>query len=361
MAVLQNFVGGTLLGDLIVRPNFGAWTSERIYELSRFVQSGLIERNQFLAASAGGTRTQLPMLTPIDPTSERIDSSEVWGTSGAGYLSIQKVGSQDHVVSIYRRGFAYGTDDISKMGSGLADPLGHVRDQLAAAVNKLNTTSARSVMEGAFGPIVADGVLQNFAIDKTGGAAPTAANYLAAGSVIEAKQLLGERGTDLTGMVMHSAVASYLEEQGYMQALVDGSTVFAGQGIGVGSGSGFAGRAFGMNVIIDDQFGPLAGGLSGDVKKYPVYLAKGGVMQTASQSDLRINYDRNILSFQDQLAVDFHQCHTIPGVSWTSATDNPTDAALATSTNYGASYTDLRNVGLVRLLVNTPYDPTTYA
>ena len=360
MATLQNF-GGSFLSDLIVKPQFAQWTSERIYEMSKFINSGIIERNEVLAAKSGGTRVRLPMLTPINPTSEQIDSNNTWGTSGAGYLTPQSLGSQEHIASIYRRGFAYSVDQVSKLGSGLSDPLGHVRDQLAAAVSKLNTTTARSVIEGAFGGIVANGVLQNFALDNTGGASPAAANYLTANGVISSKQLLGERGSELSILVMHSAVAAYLEEQGYMQALVNGSTVFAGSGVGVGAGAGVVGRAFGMEVVVDDQFGPLAGGTSGDVKKYPVYVLQRGFMQTASQSDLALNYDKNILSFQEVIAVDYHQIHTIPGVSWSAAGDNPTDAELATPGNYTASYSDLRNVGAVRLLVNTPYDVTTYA
>ena len=37
------------------------------------------------------------------------------------------------------RGFAYAVDDVAVLAAG-EDPMGHIRDQLADAINKLNST-----------------------------------------------------------------------------------------------------------------------------------------------------------------------------------------------------------------------------
>ena len=64
---LQN-VGGTFLSNLIARPEFLSYTSERIFEQSAFLQSGVITRNAALDARAGGTRVRVPFFDAINPT-----------------------------------------------------------------------------------------------------------------------------------------------------------------------------------------------------------------------------------------------------------------------------------------------------
>ena len=75
------------------------------------------------------------------------------------------------------------------------------------------------------------------------------------------------------------------------------------------------------------------------------------------QQDLRIEADRNILSKQDVLSVDYHGAYHVMGTKWGSASDNPTNAALATSGNWTATY-DVDLIPLVEVIVNTPLDTT---
>ena len=61
----------------------------------------------------------------------------------------------------------------------------------------------------------------------------TDANYLNAGNVTQAKSLLGERGEELTVIVMHSAVAYYLQALGMLTFMNSGGVVnYASNGIG---------------------------------------------------------------------------------------------------------------------------------
>jgi hypothetical protein len=235
-----------------------------------------------------------------------------------------------------------------------------VRDQLAASVNKLKTATLLAQLGGLFGGISGAGVLGANALNVTGTTTATDANYLTAANVVKAKVKLGERSSELTAIAMHSAVAGYLEQTGYLQVQVSGSSLSAASGLnGVGYNT-FAG----LRVIIDDQLTYLAGGTATHLVKYPVYLFGSGVVGEGVQQDMRIAYDRNNLSFQDIVVADMHYGYHVNGTKWSAAGDNPTNAStsgnLANTSSWGLAYNTAKNVPLVRLLVNTPLDATVY-
>ena len=76
------------------------------------------------------------------------------------------------------------------------------------------------------------------------------------------------------------------------------------------------------------------------------------------QQDLRIEADRNVLSKQDVLSVDYHSAYHVMGTAWGNAADNPTNAVLATAGNWSATY-DIDLIPMVQLTVNSPLDTTT--
>jgi hypothetical protein len=355
---LQN-MGGTTLSGLVTRPEFLAYTSERIFEQSAFIQAGVVRRNAALDCREGGTRVRVPFFDYIAPTEEQIKSSNDWGTSGAGYLTSQSVTADEQIMTILHRGFQFATDNLSSLATG-SDPLGHVSSQLAAAIAKLKTATLLAQLNGLFGNISGSGVLGANTFNASGTTTATASNYLTAANVIKAKSKLGERGSDLTAIAMHSNVAAYLEETGYMQVQVSGSTVSGATGlIGVPYNT-FAG----LRVIVDDQIGVISGGTSTHLNKYPVYLL-GNVIAEGVQQDLRVDTDRNKSSFQDLLICDYHYGYHVLGTKWGAAGDNPTNASstgnLAATGSWTLAYQTAKNVPLVRLLVNSPYDAGTYA
>lgn len=357
----QQNMGGTFLSNLITRPEFLQYTSERIFEQSAFLQSGVITRNAALDARAGGTRVRVPFFDSIGGlTEEVITSSNDWGTSGAGYLTSQNVTADEQIMTLLHRGFQFATDDISRYGSG-ADPLGHVANQLAAAIAKKKSATLLAQLGGLFGNISGSGVLGGNTLDVTGTTTATSSNYLTAANVVKAKAKLGERASELTAIAMHSNVAHYLEETGYLQVQVSGGSVSAASGL---NGVGFNTFA-GLRVIIDDQIGVISGGTATHLNKYPVYLFGAGVIGEGIQQDLRVDTDRNKSSFQDLLIVDYHYGYHVNGTKWAAAGDNPTNAAttgnLGATGSWGLAYSNVKNVPLVRLLVNTSYDTGVYA
>ena len=358
-APFQNYDGGTFLSDLVTRPEFLGYISEEIFERCAWIQSGVLVRNSALDCRAGGVRVRVPFFQPIDPTEEIIRSDATWGTSGAGYLTPQKVTADEQIMTILHRGFSYAVDDLSAMGSG-ADPMAAIRGYLARAILKLRTTTLLSQLEGLFGTALADNV-----VDKcSGSSAPDAINYLSASVFAEARAKLGERGEDITAVAMHSSVYYYLVQVGALtfssSSLVDGGQIQWGGG-GINLRNDDVAYFMGARVIVDDMLAPLNAGTTGEYPCFPVYAFGGGSVMEGVQQELRTEVDRNILSKQDVMSLDYHYGMHVMGTSWTAAGDNPANADLATDTNFDLVYQTSKLVPIVQIKVNTPIEGTPYA
>jgi hypothetical protein len=341
-APFQNYSDGTFLGDLVTRPEFLNYLSEEIVERSAFVQSGVMSRNAALDARAGGTRVRVPYFQPINPIEEIIRSDATWGESGEGYLTPKGITAAEQVMTILHRGFAYAVDDLSKLGTG-ADPMAAIRGYLAASINKLRTATLLSQLDGIFGSALTANTL-----DITG----TADSDISAMSVIAAKAKLGERGESLSAIAMHPNQYYYLQQIGMLT--FTGGNVQSGDNItwgagGVNVGSAGVASVAGLRVIVDSQL-PYSGGV------YTSYLFGPGAVSEGVQQELRIEAERNILSKQDVIALDYHYGMHINGVTWDDAGDNPDNDDLSDSGNWDLKY-DPQLIPVVQLKSGTPLDP----
>jgi len=356
-APFQNYSGGVLLADIVKRNNLSTYVSEAIKDRSLFLKSGAVVRNSLLDAREGGTRIQVPEFNPVAPTEEIMNGTATWGTSNAGYLTPQKIGTATQIATICHRGFAYAVDDVAMLAAG-EDPMLHIRNQLADAINKLNSARLFSQLAGLFGTALSANAL-DLGIAAASGAAE--ANFLTGASVARARNLLGERGDELDTLVVHPSVGFYLYQVGLLtfstSALAaSGAVVWGGGGVGVGARA--IGEFAGCRVIMDPLVNTVAPGTAGHQREFYCYLTKSGTILEGVQQDLRIEADRNILSKQDVLSVDYHGAYHVMGTKWGDAGDNPTNAALATAGNWTATY-DIDLIPLVQLTVNSPLDTST--
>ena len=357
-APFQNYSGGVLLADIVKRNNLSTYVSEAIKERSAFIKSGAVVRNALLDATEGGTRIQVPEFNPITPTEEILDGTATWGTSNQGHLTPQKIGTDTQIATICHRGFAYAVDDVAVLAAG-EDPMGHIRNQIADAINKLNSVRLFNHLEGLFGS--GSGPLGAILLDLGKAAASGAdeSNFLAS-TVARGRSLLGSRGDELDTLVVHPSVAYYLYQVGMLtfstSALSTGGAVTWGGG-GVGVSETSIGQFAGMNVVIDSQVNTVAPGSSGHQTEFRCFLIKSGTILEGEQSPLGIESDRNILSKQDVMSVDYHSAYHVMGTKWTSATDNPTNAQLGNSNNWGITY-DADLIPIVEIIVNSPLDTT---
>ena len=353
-APFQNYSGGVLLADIVKRNNLSTYVSEAIKERSLFLKSGAVTRNSLLDAREGGTRIQVPEFNPVSPTEEIMDGTATWGTSTAGYLTPQKIGTDTQIATICHRGFAYAVDDIAMLAAG-EDPMLHIRNQLADAINKKSSERLFSQLAGLFGTALSSNAL-DLGVAAASGADED--NFLTAAAVARGRSLLGERGDELDVLVVHPSVGFYLYQVGLLtfstSALAaSGAVTWGGGGVGVGARS--IGQFAGCDVIMDPSVNTVAPGTSTHQIEFYCYLTKRGTILEGVQQDLRIEADRNVLSKQDVLSVDYHTAYHVLGTKWTNAGDNPTNAALATSGNWGATY-DIDLIPMVQLTVNSPLD-----
>ena len=353
MAAWKGNYGGTFLSDLVTRPEFLAYTQEDIYNQCKWIQSGAVVRNSALDCREGGTRVQVPFFKPIDPTETIITSDANWGGDGTtkGYLNPQKITAGDQIMTILHRGFSYAADDLSKMGTG-ADPLAAVRGYLTKAINKLRTTVLINQLEGLFGDALSANVYDNSSSTTAG---LSDANYMSAAAVIGGRNCLGERGDELSIIAMHSAVYNYLLQVGALtfstSALSTGGAITWGGG-GVGLSSVEVAYFMGLRVVVDDMLAPDT---SGEEDVYPCYMMANGAVAEGVQQELRTAADRNILSLQDVLAVDYHYGFHVNGTKWTGSGDNPDNAGLANKDNWDLAFTEVKMTDVVKILVNTPF------
>ena len=359
-APFQNYSGGTFLTDAVTRPEFLAYIAEAIYEQSAMLRSGAVVRNSALDARAGGVKVEVPTWKPIAPTEEVIESNATWGTSAKGYLTPQKISAGKQTAPIIHRGFAYAVDDLSRLGSG-SDPMGQIRNYLADAINKLKMATLLGQLDGLFASAYA-----GLETDVSGDVVPgslTGANYLTAASAIAAKSKLGERADRLSVIIMHSSSYFYLQQVGMLtfssDSLSSGTDIKWGGG-GVGITNDQVAYFAGMRVIVDDNIKGVDGSsaTSTHALKYPVYMLAEGAIAEGVQQELRIEADRNILSKQDVISVDYHYGYHAFGSNYGGA-DNPTNAVLATAGSWTNIYTDIRNFDIVRLMVNSPFGGVT--
>ena len=330
---------------------FARYLAEAIFEQSAFIRSGAMARDNRLSSTVG-SRIEAPFFNPIDPTEEVIRSDDTWGTGGAGHFTSQKITAATQYATITYRGFMYSADDLSRVQTG-EDPLAHMRNQLSAALNKRTTAKVMSQLQGIVGP--GGPLAATNALNKSVTTGSAEANYLTAAAVTEAKYLLGERASALSIIAMHSKVAAYLEQVGMLTFSTDslstgGNIQWGGGGVGVTRTD--IGWFAGLRVIVDDQL-PIRG-TSGQDEQFVSYLMGAGAIQTGDQFPLKIETGRNVTSLQDLVTCHYSQVTHIPGTTWTSGTDNPTNAQLGTAGNWGLAYTDPRLVPVVELTCNSP-------
>ena len=305
---------------------------------------------------------RVPFFQPITPTEEQIRSDALWGTSKAGYLTPQKIEADEQIMTIMHRGFSYAVDDLSSLGSG-ADPMAAIRSYLTRAILKLRTTTLLAQLKGLFGTAIAANIVSKV----SGSDDPAEANYLSAAVFAEARSKLGERGGDITAVAMHSSVYYYLVQVGALtfssDSLSTGGEIKWGGG-GINLRNDDVAFFMGARVIVDDMLEPLNEGTSGEYPCFPVYAFGGGVINEGVQQELRTEVDRNILSKQDVMSLDYHYGMHIMGTSWEAAGDNPPNdgaTGLVTSGNWKLCYQTSKLVPIVQIHVNTPIAATPYS
>lgn len=113
-------------------------------------------------------------------------------------------------------------------------------------------------------------------------------------------------------------------------------------------------QAFGRTVIVADVPSLTSSLTSSYYTEYAVLGLGVGALRATILYDQGIELQRDILKASSVTYVreDFDVEYEVYGMKWAVATDNPTDAALATASNWGQEYDDHRQFKVVKGIFN---------
>ena len=192
----------TRLGDVIQPEVFTDYVVQRTMELSALIQSGIAENNaEFDAlASAPNKLIHMPYWNDLQGDDEvMLDSGDATpGEITAGEDVARKLG----------RVKAFGANGLSAYLSG-DDPMAAIGDRLAAYWARVFQKILISTLEGAFASTGGNPSMADKVLDITSEDDP----LLSGETFLDALQLMGDAKDLLTGVMMHSAVETYLAKR----------------------------------------------------------------------------------------------------------------------------------------------------
>ncbi len=311
-------MAATLLSNVIVPEIFQPYMVERTATLSALFQSGIISRDPGIETSmaGGGWFVKMPFWADLTGDDEKHDDTTDFTVGG-------HTTAQD-VAALIARGKAWGVSDLAVELAG-SDPFRALADRLAAYWARKQQTTLINALGGAFAAASMSGNVHDIT-----GAAGALAN-ITGSTFIDAQQKLGDAADRLVAVAMHSATRAQLAKNDLIDTLRDrdGNLLFQ--------------TFMGKRVIVDD-------GLPVATSDYTTYLfGEGAIGYGEVTPKVAIEFARDALGAggQDILVSRRHYVLHPRGVKWGVTTANPTNAQLATGTNWARVYEN-KNIRVVQ-------------
>jgi len=316
----------TKIADLIQNPMFTEYFQRDMVERSNLLRSGIAGTDEVIAkrcAAAGvsGKTVDMPFFNSLDGAND----DEVLAEDTA--LTPDKIDANKDVAVICRRGKAFAVTDLAKDLSG-EDPMAAISNHLAAYWNKMRQKRLMKVLDGVFG--------RNVANDSSSLVLDLSANTMGKSDIMLGAQLLGDRKSELTGIIMNSAVETYLaglDTNASLYRASDGAAVLP--------------KYNGRDVIIDDNCPYNAGtGVT------TIYLfGRGAIALNPVPEAVPFETDREKLKGNDILISRIADICHLRGYKWTGtpAGVTPTNAELGTASNWSRVY-EPKEIRCVKLI-----------
>lgn len=309
-------MSATKISNIIVPEVFNPYVIEQTTRLDAFVQAGIITNDPSLDALAltGGTLINMPFWSDLEGDSEELSDS--------GSLTVNAITAGQDMARLHMRGKAWGVNDLAKALSG-DDPMGVIASKVAKYWIGERSKMVFKTLKGI--ETTASANVHDISA-LTGGA-----EVISVGSALDAKQLLGDNASKLTGVAMHSAVYTKLQKNNEIQFVPDSETKVD------------IPYYLGYRVIVDDQC-PVVGGV------YTTYLFGQGAFGLGNGSaPVPTETDRDSLAGEDVLINRQHFILHPRGIKFTEASvagKTPTFAEIATGANWSKVY-DTKNIRVV--------------
>lgn len=309
-------MSATKISNIIVPEVFNPYVIEQTTRLDAFVQAGIITNDPLLdaLASKGGTIVNMPFWNDLSGDSEVL--------SDVNALSVNNITASQDRARLQMRGKAFGANDLAKALSG-DDPMGAIGSKVAKYWMGERSKILFNTLKG-IETTVNTNVHDISAL--SGGK-----EVISVGSALDAKQLLGDNASKLTGTAMHSAVYTQLQKNNEIEFVADSDTKVA------------IPFYLGYRVIVDDQC-PVDDGV------YTTYLFGEGAFGLGNGSaPVPTETDRDSLGGNDILINRQHFILHPRGIKWTETAvtgEAPTNTEIATASNWSKAY-DTKNIRIV--------------
>ena len=330
----------TLVSDVIVPEVFQPYFLEQTAVQSRLITSGIVELDpQFSAlANQGGITVQMPFWQDLSGADEVLSDSAA--------LTPAKIGATKDIAAIHQRGKAWNTNDLAGWMAG-SDPMAAIASRLVNYWEIKRQAQLIATLKGVFlaSDTTMDGNVLTINHTSGGAGATSAATSITGTTFIDAKQLLGDRSTDLVAIFVHSAVEASLRKQNLIDTIPNAE------------GTALLSYFQGLQVIVDDTC-PYA--TVDSSVAYTSYLFGRGAI-AMGMGDLNtpiegghgteaLEFARTPLSHTNTLIQRQRFLLHPRGVKWTSASvagHSPTNTELEGSTNWSRVF-EAKNVRVVQ-------------
>ena len=196
----------TKIADVIIPEIFNPYVVQRTMELSALVQSGIVQNTEEFdrLASAPTMVVNMPYWNDLTGEDEVLDDQNA--------LTPGKITAGQDQAVIIRRGRAWGANDLAANLAG-DDPMRVIADLVASYWARRMQAALIATLDGVFAsPSMAGNVH-----DISGEADDDA--KINGSAFIDAIQKLGDAKTQLTGILMHSAVEAALAKQDLIETI----------------------------------------------------------------------------------------------------------------------------------------------
>lgn len=303
----------TKISDIVVPEVFNPYVIERTAELSALWQSGIVRRTPELdsLASSGGTIINMPYWEDLTGEDQVLSDSNA--------LEVNRITAGQDKAVLLMRGNAWSVNDLAKALSG-DDPMRAIGDLVAAYWARRWQAVLLSTLSGVFGAdTMADNLHDISTATKKG---------IDATTTLDALQKLGDAKDRLVAFAMHSATETFLAKNNLIEYIRESDA------------NPRVPTYLGKRVIVDDGL-PAADGV------YTTYIfGEGAFGLGEGAAPVPIEFDRDSLAGDDIMINRRHFILHPRGVAWQNANGNPTNAELATATNWKRVY-ESKNVRIV--------------
>ncbi len=315
----------TRLTDVITPEVFAAYVQVRSTELSAFVASGVIvddpRLDEFLAG--GGRLERLPYWSDLDDTEANVSSDD---PAIDGVVDKLQAGQFDVVRTNYNR--AWSAMDLTGALAG-DDPMSAIVELVAGYWTRQEQTRLIRSVQG----VIADSVANDSddminIISLPAGGTVLAEHLFSAEAVIDTIQTMGDHGTRLVAIAMHSVVYSRAKKNNLIDFIPDSANSAA---------AGF--EVFqNLRVIVDDNLPNVANNGNVDFSTY--LFAAGAFHRGTAPARVPVEVERQALAGtgggQEFLVSRVQHVLHPWGMNWTDTTvgQSPSFAQLAREDNW---------------------------